>query len=110
MINIAYAASGSVDSFIMNVNKLIINPIIVLLFVLALAYFLWGVFQFIANGENEEKKTTGKMHMLWGIIGLTIMMGVFAFMNIILSTLNVNGINPEQGEVRLDPYNPTFIR
>jgi len=83
MINIAYAASGSVDSFIMNVNKLIINPIIVLLFVLALAYFLWGVFQFIANGENEEKKTTGKMHMLWGIIGLTIMMGVFAFMNII---------------------------
>ena len=77
---------------------------------LALAYFLWGVFQFIANGENEEKKTTGKMHMLWGIIGLTIMMGVFAFMNIILSTLNVNGINPEQGEVRLDPYNPTFIR
>ena len=41
LVNIAYA---SVDSFIGNVNKLIINPLIILLFALALAYFLWGVF------------------------------------------------------------------
>lgn len=107
MINIAYAESGSLDSFILNVNKVIINPIIVLLFALALVYFLYGVFQFIANAENEEMKTTGKAHMLWGIIGITIMMAVFGIMKIILSTLNINGVNPEQNSVQLDNYNPS---
>ncbi len=54
---IAYA---SLDSFIGNVNRMIINPLIVFLFALALAYFLYGMFMFIANSENDEKKTTGK--------------------------------------------------
>ncbi len=94
------------DTFIANVNEQIINPLILLLFALAVAYFLWGVFEFILNAENDEKKTTGKSHMLWGIIGITIMMGVFAIMNIILSTFNIRGITPETGEVKLDPYNP----
>lgn len=79
-----------------------------LLFALALAYFLWGVFQFISNATNEEKKTAGKSHMLWGIIGIVIMMGVFALMNIILSTFNITDVNPEQGTVHLDDYSPPY--
>lgn len=95
---IAYAES--VDSFIGKVDTLIINPIIYFLFALAIVYFLYGVFEFIANGANDEKKTAGKSHMIWGIVGLTIMMGVFTIMNIILNTFNITGINPEQGTVQ----------
>ena len=101
--NIAYA---SVDSFVSNVNRLIINPLIILLFGLAVVYFLYGIFEFISNGENEEKKTTGKNHMIWGIIGIVIMMGVFTILNIIMRTFNIEGINPEEGTVQLDDYNP----
>ena len=46
--NIAYASVGSIVG---SVNKLIINPLILLLFALALAFFLFGVFEFIANQE-----------------------------------------------------------
>jgi len=99
-------ASASVDSFIANVNKQIINPLILLLFALALVYFLYGVFEFISNQTNEEKKTIGKNHMIWGIIGIVIMMGVFTIMNIIMNTFNIDGINPEQGTVQLNEYNP----
>jgi succinate dehydrogenase/fumarate reductase cytochrome b subunit len=98
--NIAQAAS--LDNFIGKVNNLIINPIIELLFALAVIFFLYGVFQFFLNPESEEVKTTAKSHMLWGVIGITIMLGVFAIMNMILSTLNIKGINPEQGTVELD--------
>ncbi|MBY0376444.1 hypothetical protein K2P96_00515 [Patescibacteria group bacterium] len=112
MINIAYAASENLDSFIMNVNKLIINPIIVFLFALALVYFLFGVFQFIANAENEEMKTTGKAHMLWGIIGITIMMAVFTIMNIILSTFNITDVQVDKNtggsSIKLQEYNPPY--
>lgn len=103
--NIAYA---SVDSFIINVNKLIINPLILLLFALALVYFLYGVFEFISNQQNEEKKTAGKKHMLWGIIGLTIMMGVWFIMHLILDTFNIKEINPEKGTVELSQYSPNY--
>ena len=101
--NIAYA---DVDSFIASVNLLIINPLIVFLFALAVVYFLYGVFQFILNAENEEKKTSGKSHMLWGIVGITIMMGVWTILNIVIATFNIQGVDPEQGTVNLPPYNP----
>ncbi|HNW71792.1 MAG TPA: hypothetical protein PKZ36_02160 [Candidatus Paceibacterota bacterium] len=100
-VNVAYA---SVDSFVINLNKLIINPLILLLFALAVVYFLYGIVEFLSNQENEDKRSKGKSHMIWGIIGMTIMMGVFTIMKLILNTLNIDGINPEKGTVQLDNY------
>ncbi|MCC7160387.1 hypothetical protein IT399_01515 [Candidatus Nomurabacteria bacterium] len=98
---IAYAAD--LDTFIFNVGDKIINPLIELLFALALVYFLYGVYQFFANADNEESKITGRDHMIWGIVGLTIMMGVFTILNMVLSTLNIpkSKINLQDGSVDL---------
>lgn len=96
--NIAYART--VDSTIANINKLIINPLIFLMFGLALMYFLYGVFEFISNQENEEKKTAGKQHMIWGVIGLTIMIGVWFILGVIISTLGIKGIDPNANEIK----------
>jgi uncharacterized membrane protein YidH (DUF202 family) len=94
--SIAYAG---LDTFLKNVNAEIVNPLIGFLFALAIAYFLFGVFEFILNQDNEEKKTAGKSHMLWGVIGITIMMGVFAIINMILKTFDIKGVDPESGKV-----------
>ena len=109
--NIAYA---SVDSFVANVNKLIINPLIGLLFAAALAVFLYGVVEYLANRDNnEQKRSEGRQHMLWGIIGMTVMFGVFFFMNLIIDTLDLknrgyNEIDPKKGRVDLDEYVPNY--
>jgi uncharacterized membrane protein YfcA len=104
-INIAYAVENArIDEFLLNLNEQIFNPIIILLFVVALVYFLVGVVEFIANQDNEEAKTKGKSHMIWGIVGIAIMMGVFGIMRIIMNTLNISGINPEQQTVELKDY------
>lgn len=95
---IAYA---DFNSFLANVNTTIINPLITFLFALAVVYFLYGLLEFIMNQENEEKKTSGKSHILWGIIGITIMMSVFTIMNIIIATFDIKGITPEEGKVEL---------
>ena len=102
-VRVAYA---SVDSFVSRLNTLIINPLITFLFALAVLYFLYGMLEFIMNQTNEEKKTSGKSHMLWGVIGITIMMGVWFILGIIQSTLNIpkSQINPEEGTVNLSPY------
>jgi len=108
-INTAYAASGgSLDTFLHNVNRLIVNPLITLLFAVALVIFLYGIVEFLMNAENDEKRTTGKQHMVWGIVGLTVMIGVFAILNVVLKTFGINDVDVEQQTVELDDYSPTY--
>jgi uncharacterized membrane protein YidH (DUF202 family) len=95
---VAYAApSTNLNGFITNVDNMIINPLIGFLFALAVVYFLYGIFEFVSNQENEEKKTAGKSHMLWGVIGITIMLGVWVILGIIINTFSIKGvqINPD---------------
>ncbi|MEK7599321.1 MAG: hypothetical protein AAB474_02660 [Patescibacteria group bacterium] len=63
----------------------VINPLIYVIFGLALLIFLWGVVEFIAKAGSEEARTTGKQHIIWGLVGLTIMLGVFGIINILKS-------------------------
>ncbi len=84
---IAYADFNTVVG---KIDTMIINPLIEFLFALAIVYFLYGVLEFLMNQENEEKKTTGKQHMIWGVIGITIMMGVWTILSILVNTLGVS--------------------
>lgn len=66
----------------------IINPLILLMFGAAMIVFFWGVIQFIYNADNENKKSEGKQHILWGLIGLFIMVAVYGILNLIIATIN----------------------
>ena len=70
------------------INEFVINPIIGLLFALALVVFLYGVVEFIAGADSEEKQTTGRQHMIWGVIGIFIMVSVFGVLNVVCNTIN----------------------
>ncbi len=98
------------DEFFCHVITQIVNPVIELLFALALVYFLYGVFEFIANQSNDEAKTKGKSHMLWGIVGLTIMMGVWGILNVLLNTIGVDKgqVDPQNGAVHLNDINTGY--
>ncbi|MDQ3075719.1 MAG: pilin [bacterium] len=104
LTNIAYA--DGVDDFIQSVNGKILNPVITLLFAVAVVVFLWGVSQMILNADNDEAKTVGKSHILWGVIGMTIMFSVWGILNLVLRTIGVTGIDPQKGKVQLNDYNP----
>jgi|SRR3990167_946223 len=102
-MHIAYAATSRLDTFLGNLNREIINPLILLLFALAVVFFLFGMLRFFASGENDEKRTEGKRHMLWGLIGMTIMMGVFFVLNLLLGTIDI----PKS---EIDPNDPTRVK
>ncbi len=73
-----------------NLVSAIIDPLMVLLFGAALLVFAWGIVEFIwglsSGSENKEK---GKQHMLWGVLGLTIMVGAYAIIQLVLRTFGV---------------------
>jgi cobalamin biosynthesis protein CobD/CbiB len=66
----------------------IINPLILLMFGAAMIVFFWGVIQFIYNAGNETKRSESKQHILWGLIGLFIMVAVYGILNLIIATIN----------------------
>jgi hypothetical protein len=70
----------------------IIVPLIALLFVVAVVYFMWGVVQYIYNMNNPTAKQDGQRHMFWGVIGLAIMLSAFGIVNFVFNTVtNTNG-------------------
>jgi ABC-type Na+ efflux pump permease subunit len=86
---IPVAEASGLITLMKSINKVIVNPLIMLIFALAVVYFLYGVVKYLLSPENEEVRTASKSHMLWGIIGMFIMISVFGIMNLLLNTLQV---------------------
>lgn len=78
------------QSIIEKAVQVIINPIIQVLFVVATVVFVYGIFEFIRGAENPEVRKQGQQHMLWGIIGLAIMVSVFTIVDILLNTIGAD--------------------
>jgi hypothetical protein len=88
-MSLAYAAevNAGIDSIVGKLRDNIFIPIVTFLFALAVIYFLYGVFEFVLGLDNEEKRKAGQKHMLWGIIGLFIMVSVGGIMSLVSSFL-----------------------
>lgn len=79
----------AVDTFLAKIAEVIINPILVLMFATAVAVFLWGVVQMLGNLDNEEARDNGKKHLLWGVVGMTIMFAVHGIIGMIKNTFGL---------------------
>jgi len=72
-----------------NINTTIVNPLILLMFAVAMVVFVWGIVQFISSEERGEGRQKGKRNLLYGIIGLFIMVSVFGIIRIIGATFGL---------------------
>lgn len=82
--------SATAIQFLKNVNKAIINPLIILLFGIALLVFLYGVFEYVKGGQSEDSRSTGARHMFWGIFGLFIMVSALGLISFIANTIGAD--------------------
>jgi len=66
-----------------HINQIIVNLIgtarlvLVLLFVLAMLVFVWGMVKFIFAASNPEQLKKAKGILWWGIIGMFVLASVF---------------------------------
>lgn len=77
------------NDFLAKIVVQIVNPIILLLAASAFVVFVWGVFEFVAHAGDETKRTEGRQAILWGIVGLVIIFGVYGIINLALGTFNL---------------------
>ena len=75
------------NTLIQNILTNIVNPLILLMVGVAIIYFLWGVFEFVRNADSSEERKKGGDHMLYGALGLFIMVTAYGVLNLILGTI-----------------------
>lgn len=72
---------------ISKIQSEILNPLITLLFAAAVGYFLYGLLKFIQNQDSETAQGEGKQHMVWGVVGIFLMIAVYGILNLIANTV-----------------------
>lgn len=69
-----------------NISAHILKPLIFLMFAVATLVFIWGVQTFIGAADDPEARAKGAQQMIWGILGLVIMIGAAVLVTIIKNT------------------------
>ena len=101
---IAYAQSdpGSVKMLVYRISYYVVNPLIKLGFVVALAYFFWGIIQYVKDTnaghiwqtsvlDDKGKRTTqGADTIVYGLFGIFIMVSAFAIVSLLKNILGVS--------------------
>jgi uncharacterized membrane protein YidH (DUF202 family) len=67
-------------------------------FLIGLAVFLvmWGVFKFITSAGDETKRAEAQKLVLWGVIGVFVMISIWGFVNILRNTLFLDITPPDR--------------
>ena len=85
----ALAATTNFEDLINNVFIAgIIKPLVPFLIGLAVVVFIYGVL-ILMFSEGGEKKEEGKQYMLWGIIGIFVMVSVWGLVAILTSSFDL---------------------
>ncbi|MEZ4200647.1 MAG: hypothetical protein R3B69_03635 [Candidatus Paceibacterota bacterium] len=87
---IAHAQATQVaQGFVDRLNEVILFPLITLLLTIALIVFLYGCFEFVVGAADESRRSQGKQHILWGVVGMLVMVSAYAILSIAASTFNI---------------------
>lgn len=73
--------------FLATLNEVIVFPLITLMMTIALVVFLWGSFEFIMSAKNPGKRDQGRKHIMWGLVGLLVMVSAYALLNVAVGTV-----------------------
>ena len=80
----------TIQGVICKLNE-IMGALLPFLVSLGILYFVWGVVSFVI-ASDEEAKTTGRDRMIWGVIGLVVIVGVWGLVRIVSNTFGLGNI------------------
>ena len=85
---VAAAATTDVASLFEYLTALIAG-LVPFVISLAVLFFLWGVFKFVASGDDEEKRASGRQLMINGVIAIFVMVSIWGLIAFLDSTLGL---------------------
>ena len=79
-------------------NCTISTTIIPLLFSLAVLIYIWGIIQYVIAEDDEGKRKKAKDTIVYGIIGLFVMISIWGLVRILGNTFGVQNTIPTLSE------------
>lgn len=90
--NIEFTTIGNIFNW---ASCTLVKSIIPFLITIATVSFIWGIIQYFLNPDNEEKRKKGKDYLLWGLIGLFVMVSVWGLVGVFSNTFGVKTLIPQ---------------
>ena len=104
--------TGNSNGFLSNISQTlarlenIINVLIPFIVGLAVLVIIYGIFGYITEAANEEKRKEAKDFIIWGFVGLFIMLSIWGLLNILVNTFPLNNRPPTYIPPLPTPANP----
>lgn len=89
----ACPAAGTVSTIQGLICKLneILAAILPFLIALGVVYFVWGVITYVISSDEEAKKT-GRNRMIYGIIGLVVIVGLWGLVRLVTNSFGLQNV------------------
>ena len=82
------AAITDIQGILCKLNN-IFGAVLPVLIGLGIIFFVWGVISYVVAGD-EEAKTKGRDRMIYGVIGLAVIVGVWGLVAILNNSFGLN--------------------
>lgn len=79
---------GTIEGILCKIGD-ILNLVVPILIALGVVYFVWGVISYVI-GSDEEAKKKGRDRMIFGIIGLVVIVALWGLVRIVTNTFGVS--------------------
>lgn len=74
------------------------NTFIQILIAFAVIFIIYNVIRFIVKADTEDRKKY-QSAILWGIVGLFVILSLWGLVRILMNTFNTNNVGPRPGEL-----------
>ena len=81
-------AGGTIGTFISQI-KALLNTIVPFHVGIAVFTVIWGIFGYISNSAEEEKRAEARQFILWGVIFIFFMLSIWGLVNILNNSFNL---------------------
>ncbi|MEI6480562.1 MAG: hypothetical protein WCO12_03535 [bacterium] len=88
-----YAAGTNIRDLTVGINS-VMGRLVPLIIGFAMVVFLWGVLNYIFHANDVEKRKEGKNFMIWGLIGLFVMVSLWGIVAALANSLNFHLVIP----------------
>ncbi len=86
----AQKAANTTAGFVEKLNQVILFPLIYLMMSVAFLVFLYGLAEYVFGAANETKREAGRSHMMYGIIGLVVMVSAWGLLSVAAGTFGLS--------------------
>ena len=81
--------NSAVTGVVSKIVSAVVMPVITVVFALAILLFVWGAAGLILNKDNPDKRAESQQHILWGVIGMFIMVASYGIIRFVAATIGV---------------------